>query len=70
MSEGAASYLTPEARARVQIDGTLAEAGWIVQDAAKVNLVAGRGIAVREFVLRPPHGRVDYLLFAIARPRA
>ena len=63
MSEGAASYLTREAQARVQIDEMLATAGWIVQDAAKVNLAAGRGVAVREFVLQRPHGRVDYLLF-------
>ena len=35
----------------------------MVQDANKVNLAAGRGVAVREFVLKPPHGRVDYLLF-------
>jgi type I restriction enzyme R subunit len=31
--------------------------------AARVNLSALRGVAVREFVLKRPHGRVDYLLF-------
>jgi type I restriction enzyme R subunit len=41
----------------------LAHAGWVVQDAPKVNLGAARGVAVREFVLNSPHGRVDYLLF-------
>jgi type I restriction enzyme, R subunit len=55
--------LTPEARARVQIDAMLASAGWVVQDAGKANLASSRGVAVREFVLEPPHGRVDYLLF-------
>lgn len=40
----------------------LAVAGWVVQDIAKANLAASRGIALREFVLVPPHGRVDYLL--------
>lgn len=34
------SYLTAEARARVEIDRQLAEAGWIVQRASKVNLVS------------------------------
>ncbi len=28
-----------------------------------MNLAAARGVAVREFVLKPPHGRADYLLF-------
>src|SRR6266516_3807187 len=41
----------------------LASAGWAVQSAAQVNLKASRGVAVREFVLKKPHGRVDYLLF-------
>jgi type I restriction enzyme R subunit len=57
------AYLTPEARARVEIDRQLAEAGWAVQDAGRANLTASRGVAVREFVLQAPHGRADYLLF-------
>jgi type I restriction enzyme R subunit len=57
------AYLTPEAKARVQIDAMLDAAGWAVQDSAKVNLAAARGVAVREFVLAPGHGRADYLLF-------
>ena len=28
-----------------------------------MNLAAARGVAVREFVMKPPHGRADYLLF-------
>jgi type I restriction enzyme R subunit len=60
-------YLTPEAKARVKIDEMLLAAGWLIQSAASVNLVAGRGVAVREFVLKPPHGRVDYLLYVDAR---
>ena len=63
MSDSTLSYLTPEARARVQIDRMLDRAGWIVQSADQANLNAGRGVAVREFVMEPPHGRVDYLLF-------
>ncbi len=57
------AYLTPEARARVEIDRMLAAAGWVVQDYARVNMSAARGVAVREFVLKSPHGRADYLLF-------
>jgi type I restriction enzyme R subunit len=57
------AYLTPEAKARLKIDEMLAAAGWVVQDANHVDLSASRGVAVREFVLTPPHGKVDYLLF-------
>jgi type I restriction enzyme R subunit len=64
MPRGTFSYLTPEARARVRIDEMLDLAGWAVQDVRSVNLAAARGVAVREFVLSAPHGRVDYLLFA------
>jgi type I restriction enzyme R subunit len=63
VTDGSLSYLTAEAKARVEIDQMLVAAGWIVQSADRVNLTAGRGVAVREFILRPPHGRVDYLLF-------
>lgn len=60
-------YLTPEARARVNIDRMLVAAGWAVQDSASVNLTAAKGVAVREFVMKPPHGRADYLLFLEGR---
>ncbi len=63
MADGELAYLTPEAKARVEIDRQLAAAGWVVQDASRANLSAARGVAVREFVMRPPHGRADYLLF-------
>jgi type I restriction enzyme, R subunit len=63
MSEDAFPYLDPEAKARILIDRMLRAAGWVVQSANEVNLRAGRGVAVREFVMRSPHGRVDYLLF-------
>ena len=55
------SYLTSEAKARVEIDGMLHASGWAFQDARNVSDL--RGVAVREFVLKPSHGRVDYLLF-------
>ena len=63
MSDPGLAYITPEARARMQIDRMLAEAGWAVQDYSRANLSAARGVAVREFILRSPHGRADYLLF-------
>jgi type I restriction enzyme, R subunit len=37
--------------------------GWQVQDGQALNLFAGQGIAVREVVMAPGHGRVDYLLY-------
>jgi type I restriction enzyme R subunit len=52
---------TPEARARTNIDDLLAAAGWQVQDRIRINLSAGRGVAVREFALKT--GFADYLLF-------
>jgi hypothetical protein len=54
---------TPERQARVEIDRMLAEAGWLVQDLRQVNLLAGRGVALREFQLLPWHGAADYLLY-------
>ena len=62
MSDDASAYLTPEAKARVEIDHMLRAAGWEVQNRSEMNLYAGRGVAVREFLL---HGNeeADYLLF-------
>jgi type I restriction enzyme R subunit len=61
-------YLAREARARVQIDKQLTAAGWVVQSQQALNLGAGPGVAVREFTLEKPHGRVDYLLFLNGQP--
>ena len=36
---------TPESLARENIDAQLAACGWTVQDRARMNLYAGRGIA-------------------------
>ncbi len=68
MPDPSLAYLTPEARARMQIDRMLVAAGWVVHDYSRANLTASRGVAVREFILRPPHGRVDYLLFVDGAP--
>ncbi|SRR5579883_1855622 len=53
--------MTPEARARARIDELLRECGWQLQDRDEINLGAGLGVAVREFLL--PSGAADYLLF-------
>jgi type I restriction enzyme R subunit len=68
-NDGGSRYLTPEGRARVEIDTQLAAAGWVVQNYRAMNLAAvapdGKvaGIAVREFPLATGHGVADYLLF-------
>jgi type I restriction enzyme R subunit len=61
-------YLAREARARQEIDKQLVAAGWSVQSQESLNLSAGPGVAVREFTLEKPHGRVDYLLFLNGQP--
>jgi len=55
--------LPAEQRARALIDRQLADAGWRVQDRKDLNLFAGPGVAVREVVMKPGHGRADYLLY-------
>lgn len=53
----------PEEAARKEIDVALDAAGWVIQDDAEMNLYAAPGVAVREFVMAPGHGKADYLLF-------
>ena len=54
---------TPEQKARREIDADLAAAGWLVQSRAELDITAGRGIAVREFQMKPDFGFADYLLY-------
>ena len=62
--------LPPEARARLEIDQQLTDAGWVVQDYSAMDIFAADGVAVREFPLKWTHkgedqpGWVDYLLYA------
>ncbi|WP_199178026.1 DEAD/DEAH box helicase family protein [Mycobacterium hubeiense] len=63
MSDADNGLLPAEARARKLIDQQLTQADWVVQDKKDLNLFAGQGIAVREVVMKPGHGRVDYLLY-------
>ena len=67
-ASGEDDYLAREAKARKNIDKQLAAAGWKVQNQKALNLNAGPGVAVREFTLEKPHGRVDYLLFLNGQP--
>src|SRR3954452_19073589 len=53
--------LTPEQKARVEIDKLLVAAGWLVQDFGDMDLTAARGVAIREFPLEG--GFADYLLY-------
>src|ERR1700730_3702416 len=54
--------MTPEQRARQQIDLLLQQCGWIIQNRSETNLSAGPGVAIREALLKT--GEADYLLFA------
>ncbi len=55
--------LAAEQRARVLIDQQLTGAGWAVVDRKDLNLFTPRGSAVREAIMKPGHGRADYLLY-------
>ena len=54
---------TPEQKARLEIDDDLIAAGWLVQSRDELDLTAGRGVAVREFSMKPGFGFADYLLY-------
>jgi type I restriction enzyme R subunit len=58
--------MTPEQKARLQIDEKLAASGWLLQDRTDLNPAAGVGVAVREF--HTDTGPVDYLLFVDRKP--
>ena len=44
--------VTPEQKAREEIDRQLAACGWLVQDHKAMHISAGSGVAVREFPLK------------------
>jgi type I restriction enzyme, R subunit len=56
----------PEQIARDNIDKQLTACGWIIQGIKQVNLNAGLGIAVKEYLTDV--GPVDYLLFVDGKP--
>lgn len=53
--------MTPEAKARIEIDNRLLNASWVVQDFKQLNLGAAQGVAVREYPTDT--GPADYVLF-------
>ena len=53
--------MTPEDKARQQIDEKLTQAGWVIQDMKQLNLGAAIGVAVREYPTDT--GPADYVLF-------
>ena len=54
--------MTPEKKARRNIDKMLEAAGWQIQDYAERDTDAAMDVAVREYRLRA-NQRADYLLF-------
>jgi type I restriction enzyme R subunit len=52
--------MKPEEQTRLFIEDLLLQAGWVVQDRRRMNLGAGRGVAIREF--SASSGPADYLL--------
>jgi type I restriction enzyme, R subunit len=64
----ASPNLTPEQKARQDIDAALERAGWVVQSHEDIDLDEARGVAVREVQMKPGHGFADYLLFVDGRP--
>ena len=60
------SNQNPEQIARDKIDEMLREAGWLVQSKNKVDLSAGKGIALRE--TNTVSGSADYMLFVDRKP--
>jgi type I restriction enzyme R subunit len=58
--------MTPEAKARENIDKMLIEAGFVLQDMKDLNRTASLGVAVREY--QTNSGPVDYLLFVSGQP--
>jgi len=58
--------MTPEEKARQQIDRKLEQAGWIIQDQNQINLSAGQGVIVRE--CSTDTGPADYVLFVDGAP--
>ncbi|MEO5782806.1 MAG: hypothetical protein ABIQ07_06015 [Ginsengibacter sp.] len=56
----------PEQLARDNIDEALVKCGWVIQNKNQINLNAGVGIAVREYLTDV--GPADYVLFVNKKP--
>lgn len=58
--------MQPEEKARLNIDGQLISAGYVIQDMDDMNLYASKGVVVREYPTDT--GEVDYLIFINGDP--
>lgn len=58
--------MTPEQKAREQIDSKLRQSGWVIQNISELNPFASIGVAIREFPTST--GPVDYALFVEGSP--
>jgi type I site-specific restriction endonuclease len=67
VSPSGAVGLTPEQKARAEIDRLLTAAGWTVCDSKQANIHASRGVAIRNFTLADGYGFADYLLYVDAK---
>jgi len=57
--------MTPEEKARREIDRQLEQCGWLIQGRSEMNISAGDGVAVREFPMTT--GEADYLLYVAGK---
>ena len=58
--------MSPEEKARLEIDKQLVAAGYVIQDMKELNLTAAKGVIVREYPTDT--GEVDYLVFINQQP--
>ena len=58
--------MSPEEKARIEIDKQLNAAGYVVQDMSELNLLVAKGVVVREYPTDT--GEVDYLIFVNQQP--
>ena len=58
--------MTPEQKARIEIDKQLIECGYVLQDMSEINPSASKGVIVREHPTDT--GPVDYLIFIDKKP--
>ena len=58
--------MSPEEKARIEIDKQLNAAGYVVQDMSELNLFVAKGVVVREYPTDT--GEVDYLIFVNQQP--
>jgi hypothetical protein len=58
--------LTPEQKARAEIDRPVIAAGWDVRDAKQANIRVSSRVPIRNFMLANDYGFADYVLYVDA----